>query len=108
MNLSPGAAQFLRSHIGSPLGMDVLLVLYADPVRWWSAEELTTGLGELQERIGRVLDDLAIAGLLDVKVGSHVRYRFAPVRPGVASLVAEIAAVRLNDRGGSPRLIEPA
>jgi hypothetical protein len=109
MNLSPGAAQFLRAHVESALGLDVLLALYANPQRWWSGDELALALRVAPEPVARALDDLAIASLLDVKVGSDLLYRFAPVQDGIASLIGEIAALRMQDRAGAARrFIEPA
>jgi hypothetical protein len=108
MNLSPGAAQFLRSHIDSPLSLDVLLALYAHPLRWWAAEELAVGLRGSPESIARALDGLAIASLLDVKVGNHLRYRFAPLQDGIASIIEEIATFELRKPSGTRRrFIEP-
>jgi hypothetical protein len=109
MNLSPGAAQFLRAHIGSALGLDVLLALYANPQRWWSGEELALALRVPREPVAHALDGLAIASLLDVKVGSDLLYRFAPVQDGIASLIEEIAALQMPGRAGAAkRFIEPA
>lgn len=109
MNLSQAAARFLRAHIASPLALDVLLTLFADPLRWWSGEELAAALRVSPEPVGRELDGFAIASLLDVKVGNDLLYRFAPVKEGIAPLVGEIAAFALCDRSGAAkRFIEPA
>jgi hypothetical protein len=107
MTLSPGAAEFLRTHVPSPLSLEVLLALYGNPQRWWSGEELAAALSVAGEPVARALDGLAIASLLDVKVGSDLLYRFAPVQDGIPSIIGEIAAFQSQNGTRARRFIEP-
>ena len=103
--LSAGAARFLKAHAGTPAELDVLLTLMADADRWWSAADLAAAVHIFSERVVGILDAMAIANLLDVKVGSDVLYRFAPLED-VGAEVEEIDTLRRTDRRAVDRVLE--
>lgn len=97
-SLSPRAQEFLRRHIGSILQLDIVLLLHADPARWWSvaqtAEELRIG----QPFARQALEELGTTNLLDMRIGTDLTYRYAPWQPETAVLIEEIAHARYDAR----------
>lgn len=89
--LSPQANKFLREGVRSLLELDVLLLLHRDDNRWWSAEQLVQELRVRPEAAGSTLETLAARNLLDVRIGSTLTYRFAPVELPLRVTVGEIA-----------------
>lgn len=103
--LSAGATRFLRAHAGTAVELDVLLTLVADAYRWWSAADLAAAVHTSSERVIGILDGMAISNILDVRVGSDVLYRFAPLED-VGVEVEEIDRLRRADRRAVDRVLE--
>lgn len=100
--LSAAAREFARAHIRSPLELDVLLALEDDGSRWWSADALAAALRVPLSSLASILDALAVASLLDVKVAGDVLYRFAPLND-VRHLLREIELARRLDAAAANR-----
>lgn len=90
--LSPQAITFLRECFRSILDLDIILLLERDAARWWSADQIAQELRASASAAASSLEALAARNLLDVRIGSALAYRFAPVQASVAESLAEIAA----------------
>lgn len=85
-------AQFL-SAIASAEQCEILIAMHEAKGRWWSAQELAAEIFLLPGPTARDLESLATRGLLEVRLGSDVRYRFAPASDELAALVTELASM---------------
>jgi hypothetical protein len=92
--LSSAAERFLRESVGSVLHLDVLLLLHDDAGRWWSADQIRQVRRMSAESVATVLEELAALNLLDVRLGSCVSFRFAPLDPAIAAAASEISPVQ--------------
>jgi hypothetical protein len=90
--LSPPTRTFLRDVVRSLLQLDVLFLLFRDDRRWWNAEQLVEELKAPQLAVSTALEELAASNLLDVRIGSTLTYRFAPVEAASRAAVGEAAA----------------
>ena len=90
--LSPKARLFLRDGVGSILQLDVILLLCRDDRRWWNAEQIAAELATSADAASLALEELAARNLFDVRIGSTLGYRFAPVDDHVRATLGEIAA----------------
>jgi len=79
--LSSQITAFITTHVRSVEALQVLMLLVQSPERWWdpTAVRLETGLAP--GAAARILQQLASANLLDIKVTGDVRYQFAPGTP---------------------------
>ena len=82
----------IRRHLGSILQLDVVLLLHANPARWWSADGVAEELRVGQSAAREALEELGSTNLLDMRIGNDLTYRFAPWQPEAAEFMAEIAA----------------
>jgi hypothetical protein len=96
--LSPAAYELLREAFPSVLHLDVLLLLDADRLRWWSCEAVASSLRAAPGSVSLVLEQLGTRNLLDVKLASAVLYKLAPWDEDVGAAIAEIAALHYADR----------
>lgn len=103
--LSATAVNFLRVHAGTPVALDVLLTIVSDASRWWTGKDVARCVGIPSERIIGILDGLAVANLLDIRVGSDVLYRFAPL-DDVNGEIDEIDRLRRLDPTAVDRLFQ--
>lgn len=87
------------------MDLDVLLVLVADPGRWWSGADLGDALRASPDEVARILEGLAAGNLLDIKVGNDVLYRFSPL-DDVDPVIREIDTLRRIDRQAVDRMLE--
>jgi hypothetical protein len=102
--LSAAAEQFLRARIGSMLHLDVLLLLRRDVQQWVTPAGLASALRVAIESTERALEHMGAANLIDVKIGTSLAYRFAPIDGGVYPLLDEIAIVYYADRQALERV----
>ena len=92
VSLSPSTVAFLKKCAPSTVQIDVLLLLCRDEERWWNAAQLGDELGMSESRVASALEALASCNLLDVRIGSAVGYRFAPVDASTRRAMTEAAA----------------
>ena len=81
--------RFIRAHLDSVSVLEVLLLLYADPQRTWSAEEVARAQTTKPQAAAGFLGQLRESGLASEHEG---RFRYAPHR--TVDAVAEFYAAR--------------
>ena len=89
--IGPRVWRFLESHVGRLEQLLVLLFLRRNGNRSWTASEVGAAI-RLPPRVAA--DQLELLGsryLVDVRVCSDVRYRYAPLDPALDSLVNLVA-----------------
>lgn len=75
-----------------------MLLLQADPSRWWSASQVAEELRIGPEMAREALEELGTTNLLDMRIAIDLTYRFAPWQPDAARYVSEIANARYDAR----------
>jgi hypothetical protein len=92
-DLPEHVVQFVRRHIQSVEQLEVLLLLYRNAGREWTAsevsDELRTGIASAAAR----LEDLQSSGLLSSQTSHPKRYHFSPAQRSLESSVAELAVI---------------
>jgi predicted ArsR family transcriptional regulator len=87
--LSEAVRRFLADDVGSVERLDLLLFLYRQAQRWWSAQSLAGELEMPAETVQLHLEHLSARNLLDVRITEAVVYRYKPGREELAELVEE-------------------
>ena len=90
--LSPSTVAFLEKCVRSQLQIDVLLLVCQNEERWWSARQLCEELVLPEGLVSSALEALAAHNLLDVRIGTSLGYRFAPVDTWSRRAMTEAAA----------------
>lgn len=99
---SRSAERFVRDRVRSLLHLEILLLLRRDLRQWLHAPALAASLRVPAEVAERALEELAGANLVDVRIGSHLAFRFAPLDAGLLPVIDEIGALY----GADQRVIE--
>lgn len=86
-DLPDEVSRFIISFIDSVEQLNVLLLLYRDPSREWSAAEITSELRSTEGSIGRRLEDLYSRQVLDVPKAFRHTYT---VREDLRGAVAQL------------------
>ncbi len=76
--LTSEVQDFLAKHIHSVEQLEVLLLLYGNPNREWSAEAVSQELRIPAASASERLDNLCALNLLDVRTASDVVFKFNP------------------------------
>src|SRR5688572_23338335 len=96
-SLPTALVQFARSYMRSVEDLQVFILCVDHRDRWWDASSMARGLSITESRARQILEQLARANLLDIRISDAVRYRF---EPGVQELeqhaLAFAAAYRNN------------
>ena len=79
--LSPAVRRFLGRHIDRVEELKVLVFLAREPSRFWSAAAVARSVHLPKQSTVLCLEDLARRGLLDLRLGTDVVYRFDPATP---------------------------
>jgi hypothetical protein len=95
--LSLRAREFLNTYLCSVLHLHVLLLLPAEG--WCSVESIASRLRISADPVGRALEDLGRKNLVDVKVGSALLYRCAPLNGDLLPVIEEIRSAHFADPG---------
>jgi len=103
--LSAAAEQFFESRIASLLHLEILLLLRRDPTRWLNAPDVAAVRRVSDETGERVLEQLAAANLIDIRIRGRLTFRFAPTESTVLPLMDEIAVAHHDDRQALERLL---
>ena len=82
--------RFLRSTVRSVWQLELLLLLYRQRARLWTADELVRDLRASVLIVGDALDALQKAGL--VSRNANDQYQYWPITPELDHLVDEVAA----------------
>jgi hypothetical protein len=88
-SLPVDVVEFARSYIRSLEDLRVLIICADHRDRWWDADGLARRTVISEPHAARVLDRLAKANLLDIRISDAVRYRF---NPGTDELTARAEA----------------
>ena len=96
--LSPAADRFLSDCITSALQLDALAILQSDGDRWWTTAAMAAQLRTSEAAAAAALEGLGRSNVLDVRVGAHLSYRYAPVDAALGRAVDEIAAAHYHSR----------
>jgi DNA-binding IclR family transcriptional regulator len=83
--------RFIEQHIDNASQLELLLLLEHHRERWWSASEVAEALRLGDRDAARELESLGRGGLLDVRLGSEVRYRFGPAVPALGAGVRDLS-----------------
>jgi hypothetical protein len=83
--------RFVVENINSVEQLEVLLLLYRAPDRWWTAEQVTAEIRTSLASARKRLDDLCSRNLLDVKLVQDVLFQYRPPNSEVARLVEKLA-----------------
>ncbi len=81
--------EFLQDSFASVWALEILLALYSDPARTWTAEQIIDDLRSSQVVVRHGLEDLLAAGLIVEEEDSSVRY--GPASPAQRELVERLA-----------------
>jgi len=88
----------VRDYISSALQLDALTVLHTDRNRWWTTGEMAAQLRTSEVSAAAALEALGRLNVVDVRVGAHLSYRYAPVDDDLAKVVDEIADAHYHAR----------
>jgi hypothetical protein len=83
--------RLITDRIETTQHLEVLVLLFRNPGRWWSAESVAEELRIASLSAGSRLEDLASRMLLDARVAESVVFRYKPVSPALEATVAELA-----------------
>lgn len=91
-SVSADIRRFIAEHIRSIAQLDLLLLLYADPDRSWSAQAAAAAIYAAPDMTQRLLDQLLISGLLAADE-QKTAYHYAPSRDEVGRVVEQTASL---------------
>jgi hypothetical protein len=94
MMLPSGVARFLRDTVRSVWELELLLLLWRQRVRLWTADELVRELRASVLIVGDSLDALQKVGL--VSRNANDQYQYWPVTPELDHLIDDVAAAYAN------------
>ena len=89
--VDPRVWRFLENHVARLEQLLVLLFLRRNGNRSWTASEVGAAIGLPPRVAADQLEHLGSRHLVDVRLGSDVRYRYAPIDPALDSLVGLVA-----------------
>ena len=89
--LSPGVRQFIERCIDGIEQLEILLLLQRQASRYWDADAVAQSLCLSERQVADEFETLGRRGLLDVRIGSVVRYRFSPVTPALVLQAEQVA-----------------
>ena len=88
----------LQTGIDSVEQCEMIVSMSNQRSRWWSAQELAAELYLAASPTGRDLEVLATRGLLEIRLGNDVQYRFAPASPELERAAAVLAEMYRTQR----------
>jgi hypothetical protein len=102
--LTPSLAYFARRHLRSLADLEILLLLWRDPDRWWTAEDVAR---ELQTTVALTRDSLLrLSGaIVASRRATETEYRLAALHDEQRKAVESLAELHRADRFQLIRLI---
>ncbi|MDP9190602.1 MAG: helix-turn-helix domain-containing protein [Acidobacteriota bacterium] len=97
---------FLRGRLSSPDQIEIVLMLLKDPLRSWTASEVSEALGMAPESTAMRLFLLASQGLIVFEPQSVPRYRYGVADETTDRLLRELASSYATNRDDVLRAIE--
>jgi hypothetical protein len=91
--LAGDVRRFIDDKIDGPEQLEIVLLLRREASKFWDAARVAETLTLNERRVAEHLEHLAGRGLLDVRIGSDVVYRFSPADSATLDVVAR-ASVR--------------
>jgi hypothetical protein len=98
INISQELKTFLKGHIRSVFGLEVLLLLRRERIRSFTAPVIASEVGIEIDVAQQQLSELTSANLIETMNGEVATYRYAPVDQTLASLVDQLAAAYAKQR----------
>jgi DNA-binding IclR family transcriptional regulator len=96
-SLPTALVQFARSYLHSMEDLHVFILCVDQRDRWWDATGIARALSIRESRARQILEQLARANLLDIRISDAVRYRFEPGVQELAQHALAFAAVYRNN-----------
>jgi hypothetical protein len=87
----PSVRALIADRIQTTERLEVLLLLFRHPDRWWSAESTAEELHVTALSAGNRLEELASGMLLDARVAESVMFRYKPVSSDLEATVGDLA-----------------
>jgi hypothetical protein len=97
-NLSADLERFIRQGIHSIEQLEVLLLLSAQPERWWNETEVFKVIRSSLPSVSDRLAELSVSGLLERRDDQTLTYRYAPKTLPHARLIEELAEAYRSHR----------
>ena len=82
---------FVAQHVDSAELLETLLLVYSDPAREWTPEEVARSIYTVPAGATRRLEQLVEMGLATSSGAADPAYRYAPARPALAAQVDALA-----------------
>ena len=95
-HIPPPVRALIADQIRTTGHLEILLLLFRDPDRWWSAESVGEELHVSALSAGNRLEELASGMLLDARVAESVVFRYKPVSASLDATVADLARLYLE------------
>ncbi|HJQ82562.1 MAG TPA: hypothetical protein VKA21_00690 [Candidatus Binatia bacterium] len=90
-DIDPSVRRFIVDRIDSVEMLEVLLLLRAEPERWWNAGQVNAAVRTSLTSAADRLHDLAARGLLAVDTTSPPLYRYRPRDAATDAVVGRVA-----------------
>jgi len=87
----PPVRALIADRIQTTEQLEILLLLFRHPDRWWSAESIGEELQITTLSAGHRLEELASGMLLDARVAESVMFRYKPVSSDLEATVGDLA-----------------
>lgn len=97
-DLSPATQAFLNEHVEEYQDLEVLLLLFRQAERSWSAAEVAERLKLSSDAVSEALDQLRSHTLVESLPGAIPRFRYAGSQGGAHACVEELSAAYEHDR----------
>ena len=104
-SLPAAVVQFARTYLHSVEDLQVFILCVDHRQRWWDATSIARALSITESRARRILDQLARANLLDIRISDAVRYRFEPGIQELEQQAVAFAVAYHNNPAGVVKLI---
>jgi len=87
--IPPPVRLLIANQIRTKEHLEILLLLFRNTDRWWSAESVGEELHVSPHRAGTRLEELASGMLLDARVAETVMFRYKPVSSDLEATVGD-------------------
>jgi hypothetical protein len=81
----------IADHVRTTEHLEILLLLFRNPDRWWSANSVGEELHMSPLSAGNRLEELASGMLLDARVAESVMFRYKPLSSDLEATVGDLA-----------------
>jgi hypothetical protein len=104
-DMSADVRQFVADHVGSAEELDILLLLYREPDKAWTALDVSRAVYTVPASATMRLERLVAGGFLASSGDSDPKYRYSPSSPQLRSNVEQLATAYARDRVAVIKLI---